>query len=217
MFEWLERLLFGKEAVSRKRRQLQLQATIEEINKKVAEFQAKGRTREPQESPTKGIKRDNGIRCSIRPIRVPDHHDGIRYSLRPIIPVDRESTGQIDFSSVKRERTFAQRLNELVKRHCDGVPSKCYGCAGVRRQTYSKIISTGGQNVSKRIALQLCIGAHATLREAIDLLESAGYALSKSSYEDAVFRWCLENEVYSMTYLNELLVHCNCKPCELVY
>ncbi len=44
----------------------------------------------------------------------------------------------------------------------------------LRRQTYSKIISTGGQNLSKRIALHLCIGAHATLREAVDCVLSIG-------------------------------------------
>lgn len=118
---------------------------------------------------------------------------------------------------VESAQTFSQRLMDVIAVHCGGVASECYGRAGVRRQTFSKIMSQGGEHVSKRIALQLCIGAKASVDEAEEILKSAGYSFRASSYEDAVFKWCLQNKKFDMLHVNALLAGCGCSPCDLVY
>lgn len=229
MFKWLKNLFVDKEAEERKLRELRLREQAAKIVQEVVAAQARERKGFSQRLTANDFRQDSDVRYSFAPLTVEDTGTPPRAPGQPGqepapprpsvggVPRHRAKVWKADFSSVKQEKTFAQRLNELVNSRCGGMPSTCYSRAGVRRQTYSKIISTGGGNVTKRIAMQLCIGAHANIREAMELLESAGYAFSKASYEDAVFRWCLENGVYSMTYLNELLVHCNCKPCDLVF
>jgi len=115
-------------------------------------------------------------------------------------------------SQVQRNMTFGRTLMAYVRKRCNGNASVCYKHAGISRQVYSKIISSPETRASKRTVMQLCIGLRLSYQEAVDFMAAAGYGFAKSSYEDMTFAWCLENGVYSIFDVNELLVCGHCEP-----
>ena len=115
-------------------------------------------------------------------------------------------------AAVERQKSFGRMLMQYVNERCDGKASVCYQRAGVSRQLYSRIISDLTKSVAKRTVLQLCVGLRLNRQEAERFLSFAGYAFSPSSFEDTAFAWCLEQGVYSIFDVNELLVLGGCKP-----
>lgn len=115
-------------------------------------------------------------------------------------------------ATVDQQKSFGRMLMRYVNEYCGGKASSCYQRAGISRQLYSRIISDLTKNVSKRTAMQLCIGLKLDRQQSNLFLSYAGYAFSPSSFEDMVFAWCLEKGVYSMFDVNYLLVHGGIEP-----
>lgn len=113
---------------------------------------------------------------------------------------------------VAQAKTFAKTLLEYVSSRCEGVASVCYRRAGLSRQLYSKIISNPELGVKKRTVMQLCIGLKLPIEEANAFMAVAGYCFSKSNFEDMAFQWCIENDVYNIFDVNDLLVAGTCEP-----
>lgn len=112
---------------------------------------------------------------------------------------------------------FGASVLKLIDQKCEGGASECYRRAGVGRQTFSKIVTKTDNQVSKRIAMQLCVGLRLTVEESEDLLSKAGYSFSKSLIEDMAFRWCLEHSVYNILDVSAILVSLKCKPLKLTF
>lgn len=112
---------------------------------------------------------------------------------------------------------FGASILKLIDQKCEGGASECYRRAGVGRQTFSKIVTKTDNQVSKRIAMQLCVGLRLTVEESEDLLSKAGYSFSKSLIEDMAFRWCLEHSVYNILDVSAILVSLKCKPLKLTF
>ena len=112
---------------------------------------------------------------------------------------------------------FGASVLKLIDQKCEGGASECYRRAGVGRQTFSKIVTKTDNQVSKRIAMQLCVGLRLTVEESEDLLSKAGYSFSKSLIEDMAFRWCLEHSVYNILDVSAILVSHKCKPLKLTF
>lgn len=131
-------------------------------------------------------------------------------------PAVRFSIASDNFSQVNARvdnaKSFSHMLRKYINEHCGGMASKCYHDAGISRQLYSQIISDTRKGVTKRTALQLCIGLRLDLKEAEKFLSYAGYAFAPSSFEDAVFAWCLENKKYNIFDVNEFLMIKGCEP-----
>lgn len=108
-------------------------------------------------------------------------------------------------SQVQPKKSFGNMLVQYVRERCGGNASQCYRRAGVSRQLYSLIISDPNKTVTKRTALQLCIGLRLNRAEAEVFLSFAGYSFSPSSLEDMAFSWCLEHADYSMIDINYFL------------
>lgn len=127
--------------------------------------------------------------------------------------------GSRDFliKQAEREECFGASVLNLVGEKCEGSASECYRRAGVGRQTFSKIVTKKDNQVSKRIAMQLCVGLRLTVEEAEELLSKAGYSFSKSLIEDMAFRWCLEHSVYNILDVSAILVSLKCKPLKLTF
>lgn len=113
---------------------------------------------------------------------------------------------------VAQAKTFARTLLEYVSSRCEGEASACYRRAGLSRQLYSKIISNPELGVKKRTVMQLCIGLKLPIEEANAFMAVAGYCFSKSNFEDIAFQWCIENDVYNIFDVNDLLVAGTCEP-----
>lgn len=117
----------------------------------------------------------------------------------------------------ERAECFGTSVQNLVRLKCEGGASECYRRAGVGRQTFSKIVKRKDNIVSKRIAMQLCVGLRLSVDESEELLAKAGYAFSKSLIEDMAFRWCLEHSVYNILDVNAILVSLHCNPLKLTF
>jgi hypothetical protein len=101
--------------------------------------------------------------------------------------------------------SFAARLLAAVKEKCGGRAAFAYKRAGISRKVYSKIVSDARRPVSKRTAMQFAIGLQLSRQEADLFLKAAGYAFSDSIPEDAAFSYCIENGIWNLNDLNELL------------
>ena len=108
--------------------------------------------------------------------------------------------------------TFSARLVKYVHEKCGYRASVLYHRAGVSRQVYSKIVSNDHSAVSKVTALQFAIAMQLDLAEAENLLQSAGYALSKTIPLDVAFAYCIQNRIWNIFDVNEILVSCGLEP-----
>ena len=104
-----------------------------------------------------------------------------------------------------RKGTFADLLVRHVRDRRDGNAPSVYSAAWIDRRTWSAIVSDPQRPVAKRTALQFALALRLTRAEADELLLSAGYALSPVLAEDAVFAFCIGNEIFDLFKVNNLL------------
>ena len=82
--------------------------------------------------------------------------------------------------------------------------SEVYKNADIDRRTWSKIISS--QMIpSLEMTVKIAIGLKLTNEECKILLKKLNYTLSRSSDFALVIRYCLDNKIYSLIKINELL------------
>ena len=90
-----------------------------------------------------------------------------------------------------------------------------YNKANISRQTWSSIMSgkvTPQLNNLIKIVFALELNNH----ECKYLLKKAGYTLSSSNNYYLIIRYCIENKIYDLSKLNDLLVE-NGYEDELIY
>lgn len=107
----------------------------------------------------------------------------------------------------KRESSFSEFLRELLKERKEK-DSEIYKRAEVSKQLFSKILSTKDYQPTKSTAVELAIGLQLDLNQTQKLLEKAGYTLTRSSKTDLVVQYCIEREIYSISFINEALYDC---------
>lgn len=137
----------------------------------------------------------NEVRFSLKNV-----HDNIRYSVSSMLAPDYNS-----------HPPFGILLARLVKDKYGDKASTCYKRAGISKQTYSRIISNPFSGVNKMTAMQLCIGLRLSYQEAVRLLASAGYTFSEAILGDRVFAYCLQNSVYNIFDVKEMLNSCGAR------
>ena len=82
--------------------------------------------------------------------------------------------------------------------------AECYKKANVDRKLFSKI-RCNDYILNKKTIIRLCFVLKLSLDEANELLNSAGYALSKSQDFDLIIQFCLEKKIYDLYIVNEML------------
>lgn len=82
--------------------------------------------------------------------------------------------------------------------------SMIYKKAGIDRKLFSKI-RCNDYILNKKTIIRLCFVLKLSLDEANELLNSAGYALSKSQDFDLIIQFCLEKKIYDLYIVNEML------------
>ena len=80
-----------------------------------------------------------------------------------------------------------------------------YKAANIDRRLFSKIRSDLNYHPQKKTILPLLIVLQLDIKEAEDLLSRAGFAFSPSYTEDVIYRFCIENKIFRMDVVEELL------------
>lgn len=111
---------------------------------------------------------------------------------------------KIDDLMNQMEETFSERLLRMIDER--GMPdSEAYTKAYVDRRHFSKIRKDVNYVPNKKTVLAFTIALELSLDEAKDLLASAGFALSRSSKMDIIVAYFLQNKIYDMFEINDVL------------
>ena len=105
----------------------------------------------------------------------------------------------------------AKQLN-LYMFERDITTSMIYERCFVDRKLISKITSGSNYHPSKNTMLALCIGLQLSLQEAEEFLSLAGYSFSSGSKFDLIIKFMLENAIYDIDIINEMLYQFH-QPC----
>lgn len=111
---------------------------------------------------------------------------------------------KIDDLMEQMDETFSQKLLRMIMER-GMTDSEAYTKAYVDRRHFSKIRNDEFYSPNKKTVLAFAIALELTLDEAKDLLACAGFALSRSSKVDIIVAYFLQNRIYDMFEINEIL------------
>ena len=112
-----------------------------------------------------------------------------------------------DSSSIvlpKKEDTFQRKLFEWIDSTGQTDP-EVYKRADMDRKLFAKIRKDENYKPSRKTAIALALALRLSLKDAEDLLERAGFALSQSTKTDLIIRYCFEHEIYDLVEVNAIL------------
>lgn len=142
-----------------------------------------------------------------KPEEIPEEFDistmqktKIKKGMSSTISVNRN----IDNLMNQLEETFSQRLLRMIDER-GMTDSEAYTRAYVDRRHFSKIRKDVNYVPNKKTVLAFTIALELSLDEAKDLLGSAGFALSRSSKTDIIVAYFLQNKIYDMFEINDVL------------
>ncbi len=104
----------------------------------------------------------------------------------------------------EKSNDFVSYLYELMDKYGYQDNSDFYKKADISRQQWSSIIS-GKHQPTLNTALKLLFALRLNNHECKYLLKKAGYTLSSSSDFALIIRYCIENQIYDLDEVNDLL------------
>lgn len=106
---------------------------------------------------------------------------------------------------IKDKQTFSQYILELIDE--TGLKdSEIYNRVNMDRRLFSKLRSNKDYQPSKYTVFALIIALRANFETAKKMLSKAGYNFSKNHLADIIIMFCLENNIYDIFMVNDLLV-----------
>ena len=112
----------------------------------------------------------------------------------------------INKHQVTKEKTssFVEYLYSLMDKYGFKNAAELYNKANISRQLWSSIISEKS-NPSLNVCLKIAFTLKATNHECKYLLKKAGYTLASSNKFALIIRYAIENKIYDISDVNDLL------------
>lgn len=104
----------------------------------------------------------------------------------------------------QRDAGFAETLVDLIERS-GKKNSEIYKKANVDKKLFSKIINNVNYHPSKPTAVAFAMALELELPAARDLIERAGYSLTRTNKFDLIIEYCLVRQIYDVFQVNEVL------------
>lgn len=108
-------------------------------------------------------------------------------------------------------KTFSEALLQLMEER-GAKPSEIYQKAGITRAHFAKIKANKEYQPKKETVLAFALALHLSLEETNELLEKAGYTLSRSRLRDVVVEFFLKEHIYDVDEVNIALQERGQKP-----
>lgn len=108
----------------------------------------------------------------------------------------------------ERLKYLDESFSQMLLRKIDeaGIKdSECYNRAQLNRALFNKIKNDPAYRTSKETAVALGLALRLPKAEFTELIAKAGYSLSRSSKFDIIIEFCLDNCIFSIMEVNELL------------
>ena len=104
----------------------------------------------------------------------------------------------------EKTSSFVEYLYTLMNKYGFENASDLYNKANISRQLWSSIISEKS-NPSLNVCLKLALAMKVTNHECKYLLKKAGYTLASSNKFALIIRYAIENKIFDVYKVNELL------------
>lgn len=118
----------------------------------------------------------------------------------------RNAAKQLDDMLKHMGESFSQMLMRLIDERGLTDP-QVYHKANLDRKLFSKIRKNIYYSPNKRTVIALALALELSVTETEELLKTAGFSLSNSSRADLIIRFSLENQIYDVFQVNEILYH----------
>ena len=112
---------------------------------------------------------------------------------------------EFSFVDFVEDESFNDCLRRLI-REKNLIESDVYKRANLTKQAFNGIYNEG-KVPKKNNVLALCIGLRLNIDEADDFIEKAGYSFSRGNKHDYIVRYFIENEIYDVYKINEILIN----------
>ena len=108
-----------------------------------------------------------------------------------------------DLSALVQEagESFHEMLFRLIEEN-NQKESDIYKNAGIDRKLFSKIRNNPAYHPKKNTIIALCIALKLDIDNAIEFLESAGYALSPGDRGDIIIKYFIEKKIFDIDTIN---------------
>lgn len=160
----------------------------------------------PKRSDPEPVAKGRGLTIPAFLRRKPDRAEEAQAGM-PCAPMPQARTvNEIDdfLKESFEEEGIAKRVN-LYMYERDITTAMIYERCFVDRRLISKITSGTNYHPSKNTMLALCIGLRLNLQEGEEFLLLAGYSFSNTSKYDLIMKFMLQNEIYDLDIINEML------------
>ncbi len=154
---------------------------------------------------------DNGIYDEVRAHRSRVLSKAFGFMSKPIsldevcghfCEVPDEGFSFVDFVE---DESFNECLRRII-REKNLIESDVYKRANLTKQAFNGIYNEG-KVPKKNNVLALCIGLRLNIDEADDFVKKAGYSFSDGNKHDYIVRYFIENGIYDVFKINEILIH----------
>lgn len=117
--------------------------------------------------------------------------------------------------NIEKSQSFIEYLYYLMNKYEISNPADIYNKVFISRQLWSSIIS-GKSSPSLNVCVKIALGLHLNNHECKYLLKKAGFTLSSSNKFALIIRYAIENEIYDIYKVNEMLINNGCEDFALI-